>query len=167
MSFHSSKRIGRENWSGNWLKTGETWEKVTHSPEETVEFGSGLAKQISPPCLILLEGELGSGKTTLVKGIVQGLGEAREEDVTSPTFALVHEYGKPGRVYHIDLYRIESSQELATLGLDEILARDAIVLVEWGEKLGGTLADSVVRIRMEYAGNESRKIIVRRSNAST
>jgi tRNA threonylcarbamoyladenosine biosynthesis protein TsaE len=167
MSSHSSKRSGREAWPDNSLKAGGTWETVTHSPEETMEFGSGLANQLSPPCLVLLEGELGAGKTTLVKGIVQGLGEARAEEVTSPTFALVHEYGKPGRVYHIDLYRIESSQELGTLGLDEILAQDAIVLVEWGEKLGGSLGDSVVRIRMEYAGNESRKIIVRSSNAST
>jgi tRNA threonylcarbamoyladenosine biosynthesis protein TsaE len=138
---------------------GKTWTTATCSPEETVEVGRRLAQQIEPPCLILLEGELGAGKTTLTKGIVEGLGAAHQEDVTSPTFALVHEYGA-GRVYHVDLYRIESIAELETLGLDDIFGGNAIVLVEWGEKLGRSFEVPALRIRLEYAGESHRKITV-------
>src|SRR5687767_9662578 len=89
---------------------------VTHSPEETIAFGQQLARDLSPPILVLLVGDLGAGKTTLTKGIVAGLGAAPEEEITSPTFTLVHEYGvsQEGapRVYHVDLYRIESARDL-------------------------------------------------------
>ena len=91
-------------------------ERVTHSPEETVLFGREIAVHLRPPCLVLLEGDLGAGKTTLVKGIVAGLGAASEDEVSSPSFTLVHEYGSAGRVYHADLYRIEGARDLATLG---------------------------------------------------
>jgi tRNA threonylcarbamoyladenosine biosynthesis protein TsaE len=160
MNANSVKKSGRQEGPKNGLEAGKTWATVTHSPEETMEFGSGLAKRLSPPCIILLEGELGAGKTTLTKGIVRGLGVAREEDVTSPSFALIHEYGAAGQVYHIDLFRINSPKELATLGLDDILSSDAVVLIEWGEKLGNTMGEPALRIRLEYAGNDDRKIIV-------
>ena len=88
---------------------------ITQSPEETIQLAMDLARQLSPPCLILLEGELGSGKTTFTKGLVAGLGAAREDEVTSPTFALVHEYGGKGRVFHVDLYRIEDPREFDEL----------------------------------------------------
>jgi tRNA threonylcarbamoyladenosine biosynthesis protein TsaE len=149
-----------------WLGDGEKLEIVTHSPADTQKFGEALARDLPCPCIVLLEGELGAGKTTLVKGIVQGLGEAREEEVTSPSFALVHEYGSGGRVYHIDLYRIGSAPELATLGLDDIFARQSIVLVEWGEKLGEKFVNPAVRIRMEYAGEKDRRITVERAGAA-
>jgi tRNA threonylcarbamoyladenosine biosynthesis protein TsaE len=139
--------------------TGKTWTTATHSAEETQELGRKLARRLSPPCIILLEGELGAGKTTLVKGIVEGLGAARPEDVTSPTFALVHEYGA-GRVYHVDLYRIETVAELGTLGLDDILGGNSIVLVEWGEKLGRSFQGPALRIRLEYEGDNRRRITV-------
>ena len=84
-------------------------ETVTHSPEQTLATGRQLASEFHPPCLVILEGELGSGKTTLAKGIVAGLGAAREEAVSSPTFTLVHEYGNANKVYHVDLYRIEDA----------------------------------------------------------
>ena len=96
-------------------------EVETRSPEETIAFGRDLAKELQPPCLVLIEGELGSGKTTLVKGLVAGLGAGREEEVTSPSFTLVHEYGGAHKVYHVDLYRVETEAELATLGLEELL----------------------------------------------
>jgi tRNA threonylcarbamoyladenosine biosynthesis protein TsaE len=159
-------------------------EVITHSPEETVAFGRELAKELRPPCLALLEGELGSGKTTLVKGIVAGLGAGREEDVTSPSFTLVHEYGLPalvrqaadaepaqavsaGKVYHVDLYRIEDARELATLGLEDLAGQDATVLVEWGEKLAGSgpVPPGGIRIRMEHLGSEDRRITVERLEA--
>jgi tRNA threonylcarbamoyladenosine biosynthesis protein TsaE len=135
-------------------------ERLTHSPEETVAFGRELAVHVRPPCLVLLEGDLGSGKTTLVKGIVAGLGAADEDDVSSPSFALVHEYGQAGNVYHADLYRIEGQRDLATLGLDDVTGQAATVLVEWGEKLGDKPPKSCVVIRMEHVGLEQRRICV-------
>ena len=133
---------------------------VTHSPEETLAFGRKLAALLEPPCLVLMEGELGSGKTVLTKGIVAGLGAAPESEVTSPTFALVHEYSGAKRVYHLDLYRIEGSRDLATLGLDEMLSQDATVIVEWGEKLGSLVPVPRVEIHLEHQGESDRHIIV-------
>jgi tRNA threonylcarbamoyladenosine biosynthesis protein TsaE len=140
-------------------------ERVTHSPEETVAFGRELAVHLQPPCLVLLEGELGSGKTTLAKGIVAGLGAASEDEVTSPSFTLVHEYGSAGKVYHADLYRIEVPRDLATLGLDDLLSQGATVLVEWGEKLGDNVPIPCVRIRLEHRGIDDRQILVDRVEA--
>lgn len=106
----------------------------TASEEETIALGEELARALPPRAVVLLIGELGAGKTTLAKGIVSGLGAARPEDVSSPTFTLIHEYGTRPKVYHVDLYRIEHRRELAGLGLDELLERDAVILVEWGER---------------------------------
>lgn len=137
-------------------------ELTTHSAEETIAFGRELARELRPPCLILLEGDLGSGKTTLTKGIVAGLGAAREEDVTSPSFTLVQEYGASPRVFHADLYRIETTRELGTLGFDDFLNADAIVIVEWGEKLWDNAPAPQVVIRMEHVSSEERRITVER-----
>jgi tRNA threonylcarbamoyladenosine biosynthesis protein TsaE len=139
-------------------------EVITHSPEETLALGKQLAKQLRPPCVVSLEGELGSGKTTLVKGIVAGLGAAREEDVTSPSFTLVHEYGRDPRVYHADLYRVEGTRDLSTLGLEDLMNEHAVVLIEWGEKL--TLATATVRIKLEHLGRDDRRIVVEWSSPS-
>ena len=133
---------------------------VTQSAEETVEFGRQLAKQIKPPCLILLEGELGSGKTTLVKGMVAGLGAAREEEVTSPSFTLVHEYGHERKVYHVDLYRIEGARDFASLGLDDLCEENATVIVEWGERISDNALGLQWRIRLEYVTSDKRRITV-------
>ena len=120
-------------------------EFLTRSPEETIELGRRLAQELKPPAVVLLIGDLGAGKTTLTKGLVAGLGAADEEEVTSPTFTLVHEYGgerirkdrQAPHVYHVDLYRIETAQEMATLGLEDLVSdHQGIVIVEWGEKLG-------------------------------
>ena len=135
-------------------------EVVTQSAEETVEFGRRLAKQIKPPCLILLEGELGSGKTTLVKGMVAGLGAAREVDVTSPSFTLVHEYGQERKVYHVDLYRIEGARDFASLGLDDLFEEDATVIVEWGERISDNAPELQWRVRLEYVTSDQRRITV-------
>jgi len=137
-------------------------EFVSHSPEETISLGRELAKEMRPPSLVLLEGELGSGKTTLIKGIVAGLGAVQEEEVTSPSFTLVHEYGAARKVYHVDLYRIEEARELETLGLEDLAAQEATVLVEWGEKLGDRVPTPCIRIRMEHRGSEDRGIVVER-----
>jgi tRNA threonylcarbamoyladenosine biosynthesis protein TsaE len=140
-------------------------DRVTHSPEETILLGREISAHLQPPCLVLLEGDLGAGKTTLVKGIVAGLGVATEDEVTSPSFTLVHEYGSPGRVFHADLYRIEGARDLATLGLEDLSNQAATVLVEWGERLGDNVPTPCVKIRMEHQGNDARRILIERLEA--
>ncbi len=135
---------------------------VTRSPEETLAFGRRLAAELRPPCCVLLQGELGSGKTTLAKGIVSGLGAARPDDVTSPSFTLVHEYGDDTKVYHVDLYRVEDSRELATLGLEDLLAQRATTIIEWGERLGGNPPVPCWLVQVEYLSGEERRIRVKR-----
>ena len=136
-----------------------TSETITHSAEETVAFGRTLADQLSPPLIVLLRGDLGAGKTTLVKGIAEGFRAARAEDVTSPTFTLIHEYRGPQvSLFHIDLYRIESERELETLGLDDLLAPDSILLIEWGEKFPRLQRDWGLEIRLERVGETERRI---------
>jgi tRNA threonylcarbamoyladenosine biosynthesis protein TsaE len=110
-------------------------EFITHSAEETVALGRSLAGMLTPPKLVLLRGDLGAGKTTLVKGIAEGFHAASADDVTSPTFTLVHEYRGPKvNLYHIDLYRIDTPRQLETLGVDDLIAENSILLIEWGEK---------------------------------
>src|SRR5579885_3657669 len=105
----------------------------TASEEETIKLGRDIARQLPSRAVVLLIGNLGAGKTTLAKGIISGLGAAGVEEVSSPTFTLIHEYGG-GRVYHIDLYRLDRAEQVATLGLEEIFERSAVVLIEWGER---------------------------------
>ena len=125
-----------------------------------MELGRSIAAALPPRALVLLIGNLGAGKTTLAKGIISGLGAAEPEEVTSPTFTLIHEYGD-GRVYHIDLYRLERLEELATLGLDEIFERRGIVLVEWGERFPEVLPTERIEIRLRSLGEaDVREITV-------
>ena len=135
-------------------------ELISSSAEETIEKGRELARQLSPPVLVLLSGELGAGKTTLTKGIVSGLGAAREEDVTSPTFTLVHAYRNHSRVYHVDLYRVEGFHDLETLGLEDILSEPAVVIVEWAEKLTLRTDWPAVRIHLEHVDESHRRIVI-------
>jgi tRNA threonylcarbamoyladenosine biosynthesis protein TsaE len=131
----------------------------THSPEETIAYGRALAGELAPPLLILLRGDLGAGKTTLVKGVAEGFQAARAEDVTSPTFTLIHEYRAPRAVlYHIDLYRIDTERELETLALDDLLAPTSILLIEWGEKFARLRLDRDIEITLERLGNTGRRI---------
>jgi len=135
-------------------------EVVTHSSEETIRCGRELGAQLVRPVLILLSGDLGAGKTTLTKGIVSGLGVAEEEEVTSPTFTLVHRYGRDARVYHVDLYRIEGARDLDTLGLEDLFAEPAVVIVEWAEKLTLRIDWPIVRVHLEHAGDDTRRISI-------
>jgi tRNA threonylcarbamoyladenosine biosynthesis protein TsaE len=131
----------------------------THSPEETIAFGRSLAELLSPPKLVLLRGDLGAGKTTLVKGIAAGFEAAEEDDVTSPTFTLVHEYRGPhANLYHIDLYRIDTPRQLETLGLDDLRSETSILLIEWGEKFSRFVRERDVEIALERAGENGRTI---------
>jgi tRNA threonylcarbamoyladenosine biosynthesis protein TsaE len=128
---------------------------ITHSAEETIAFGRRLAAELSPPLMVLLRGDLGAGKTTLVKGIAEGFEAALADDVTSPTFTLVHEYRGPRvTLYHIDLYRIDTERDLETLGLDDLLAPNCILLIEWGEKFPRFERDKNLEIILEQAGEE-------------
>jgi tRNA threonylcarbamoyladenosine biosynthesis protein TsaE len=132
---------------------------TTHSPAETMQLGRELAKLLQPPRLLILRGDLGAGKTTLVKGIAAALGDHAEEDVTSPTFTLVHEYGGGGTMlYHLDLYRLEKERELDALGIDEMQRPDALVLIEWGEKFPSLAARADGEIALEHAGGDARTI---------
>jgi tRNA threonylcarbamoyladenosine biosynthesis protein TsaE len=134
---------------------------ITHSPEETIAFGHTLTDILSPPKLVVLRGDLGAGKTTLIKGIAKAFDAAQEENVTSPTFTLVHEYRGPRvSVYHIDLYRVDTPRELETLGLDDLLADNSVLLIEWGEKFSRFLRDRDVEIVLERMGENDRKITV-------
>ena len=135
-------------------------EIITHSSEETTSWGRELAKKLTAPVVVLLTGDLGSGKTTLTKGIVAGLGAAGEDEVTSPTFTLVHVYGKAAKVYHADLYRIENFHDFETLGLEDVFAKPAIVILEWSERFPLQLPWPQVRIRLEHSGGDSRRILV-------
>jgi tRNA threonylcarbamoyladenosine biosynthesis protein TsaE len=135
----------------------------TSSAEETIRAGRAIATLLVPPKFVILRGDLGAGKTTLVKGIAEELDAADADEVTSPTFTLIHEYegtrdGQPVRLYHLDLYRIEGERQLDTLGLDDLTGPDSIVLVEWGEKFPSVVNRSNGEIVMTSTGGDSRKI---------
>jgi tRNA threonylcarbamoyladenosine biosynthesis protein TsaE len=131
----------------------------TASEAETIALGQQLARDLPLRGVVLLIGNLGAGKTTLAKGIVHGLDAASPDDVSSPTFTLIHEFGS-GRVYHIDLYRLDELQELATLGLDEIFDRDALVLIEWGERFPQILPAERTEIRIRAVSDDEREIVI-------
>jgi tRNA threonylcarbamoyladenosine biosynthesis protein TsaE len=134
-------------------------EITTHSAEETIAFGRSLVELLIPPKLVLLRGDLGAGKTTLVKGIASAFEAAAEEDVTSPTFTLIHEYrGPQANLFHIDLYRIDTQRELETLALDDLLASDGILLIEWGEKFQRFVQERDLEIIFERVGENERRI---------
>src|SRR5579864_1061761 len=132
----------------------------TNSPDETVALGRKLAAQLAPPRLVLLRGELGAGKTTLVKGIVEGFHAAAQQEVTSPTFTLIHEYRSPqADIYHIDLYRVDTPRELETLGIDDLFGERSLVIVEWGEKFERFRCERDVEIAIERTGENQRAVV--------
>lgn len=134
-------------------------EITTQSADETIAFGRTLAGLLTPPKLVLLRGDLGAGKTTLVKGIAAAFEAAAEEDVTSPTFTLVHEYRGPrATLYHIDLYRVDTARELETLALDDLRSENSLLLIEWGEKFPRLLRERDVEISLERKGESLRRI---------
>lgn len=132
----------------------------TASEEETIALGERIARELPLRRVVLLIGNLGAGKTTLAKGIVSGLGAARPEEVSSPTFTLIHEYGSEGRVFHVDLYRLDEPREVANLGLEELFDREAIVLLEWGERFPQLLPPERTEIRIRVTQGDEREIEV-------
>jgi len=132
---------------------------TTNSPEETIALGRELASQLEPPKIVILRGDLGAGKTTLVKGIAEGFHAASQDDVTSPTFTLIHEYrGPSATLYHIDLYRIDTPRELETLGLHDLIAENSVLLIEWGEKFVPFQRERNAEIAIERVSENQRKI---------
>ena len=128
----------------------------TESEDETIALGERIARDLPSRSVVLLIGNLGAGKTTLAKGIVEGLGAGDADDVSSPTFTLIHEYGP--KVFHIDLYRLDRAEEVATLGLDEIFDREAVVLVEWGERFLQLMPKQRIEIRLTTETENARRI---------
>ena len=132
----------------------------TASEDETIELGEQLAREFKPGTVVLLTGNLGAGKTTLAKGIVKGLHAAPPEEVSSPTFTLIHEYGEPPTVYHIDLYRLDDAAAVATLGLDEFFEKPAVVLIEWGERFPQLMPSRRVEVSLRATADDAREIRV-------
>ena len=144
---------------------GTIREYETKSSTGTIAIGRKLAELLTPPRLLILTGDLGAGKTTLVKGIATALGAADPDEVTSPTFTLIHEYagsldGKPVKLLHLDLYRLDAERQLDTLGLEELRTEDAIILVEWGEKFKSIRKHADGEISITSTGGDSRKITI-------
>jgi tRNA threonylcarbamoyladenosine biosynthesis protein TsaE len=141
-----------------------TEEVITHSAEETTSWGRQFAARLKAPIVVLLSGELGSGKTTLTKGIVSGLGAATEEEVTSPTFTLVHVYGQSERsvskVYHVDLYRIENFHDFETLGMEDVFEQPGVLIVEWAERFPLKSPWPQIRVRLEHLDGDRRRLTV-------
>jgi tRNA threonylcarbamoyladenosine biosynthesis protein TsaE len=136
----------------------------TRSVAGTLDLGERIAEMLMPtPRVAILRGEVGAGKTTLVKGIAAALGAAAEDDVTSPTFTIVHEYeGTKVRLFHLDLYRLETEEQIAVLGLDEMAGYDnSLVLVEWGERFESVVKMASAEIYMEHGEGDERGMIVR------
>jgi tRNA threonylcarbamoyladenosine biosynthesis protein TsaE len=132
----------------------------THSSDETIARGREIGAGLKAPVLVLLSGDVGAGKTTLTKGIAAGAGAAREDDVTSPTFTLVHKYEGRARVYHVDLYRVDDFRDLETLGLEDVFTEKAIVIVEWPDRLKLRTDWPVLRIGLEHVSEDVRKIVM-------
>jgi tRNA threonylcarbamoyladenosine biosynthesis protein TsaE len=137
----------------------------THSAEETTDLGRQVAAELKPGSIVLLRGDLGAGKTTLVKGIAEGFQAAKADDVTSPTFTLIHEYRGPEvTLYHIDLYRIDTQRELDTLALDDLMTPQSILLIEWGEKFQRFATERDAEIAIEHKGADERSIRIESKN---
>ena len=129
---------------------------ISHNPQQTFEIGSRLAGELRPGAVLALAGDLGAGKTQLVKGLAAGLGI--ETEPTSPTFTLIHEY--PGRLplFHIDLYRLESAEEVLGIGIDEYLAGEGVTVVEWADKFAELMPPGTRWIRFRVLEGDDREI---------
>jgi tRNA threonylcarbamoyladenosine biosynthesis protein TsaE len=134
----------------------------THSDEETQQVGREIASLLPRQAVVLLIGDLGAGKTTITKGIVEGRGAASANEVSSPTFTLIHEYGEPVSVYHADLYRLDNAEQVRRLGLEELFERPALLLVEWGERFPELFPKVRFEIRLTHAGDDNRRITMSR-----
>ena len=125
---------------------------TTESPEETRSLGEKLGETLKRGDVIALIGDLGTGKTCLTQGIARGAGIAPDETVSSPSYILINEYNGTVPIYHIDLYRLENSEEIAELGLSEYVEGDGICIIEWAERMAAALPDTCIKIRITLTG---------------
>ena len=132
----------------------------SHSPEQTVRFGARLGELLRAGDVVTLSGELGAGKTTFIGGLSRGWGSS--DQVTSPTFVLVNEYRRPDgrRLWHLDGYRLNSGQEALDLGLDDLLAGDGLVVVEWPERLDEVLPAERLSLQLAWVDHSRRSLRV-------
>ena len=135
---------------------------ISQSPEETITFAREFAKTLKPGSAVAFSGDLGSGKTTFIKGIALGLGLKNPDEVKSPTFALMHIYPTKIPLYHFDLYRLESLKEIETIGFEEFITDPKVIsCIEWAEKAAKLLPDETFYIQIELSGENSRKIEIK------
>jgi tRNA threonylcarbamoyladenosine biosynthesis protein TsaE len=145
------------------LRSDSLQQFITHSEEETIALAREIAAKLPQRAIVLLIGNLGAGKTTFAKGVVSGLGVTTADEVSSPTYTLIHEYGRSHGgvpVYHIDLYRLDTAKEVAALGLDELLDSDGILLIEWGERFPELWPRDRIEIRLQPEDDDARRITV-------
>lgn len=131
-------------------------EFTTHSVEETEALGERLAAVLAPGAVVALHGELATGKTCLTRGMARHF--AGNTPVHSPTFTLVNEYGRDRVLYHLDLYRLGSADELLTLGYEDIVESDGVCVIEWAERADGFLPEKRVDVFLEHAGGDTRRL---------
>ena len=136
-------------------------EFISHSPNETKNFGKKLGRSLKPGAVVALVGELGAGKTTLVKGIAEGLGVADKKEVASPTFVLVHEYEGRCKVYHLDWYRLDSISDADRELFEECFRKDAVTLIEWADRAKDILPKGHIQIKLVHHGPKARSIKIR------
>jgi tRNA threonylcarbamoyladenosine biosynthesis protein TsaE len=132
----------------------------THSRRETFELAHSIGSSLENPMKFFLEGDLGTGKTVFAKGMICGLGQPDPDDVPSPSFTLINEYTHKFKVYHIDLYRLNSPEDIKTLELEEIFAEPAVIIVEWAEKLVGMKINDAIHVKILSGGNDIRSITI-------
>lgn len=136
-------------------KNGRMTDIVSKSPEETHRFGREFAKSLPIPGVVLLFGALGTGKTTLTRGIAEGLGLEDPSTVNSPSFTLVNIYQGFCAIYHVDLYRLRGERDLYSTGIDDFMGRDGVTIIEWGDRLGYVPPEAAT-VELEDAGDDMR-----------
>lgn len=138
-------------------------EFISHSPDETISWARQFSASLKPGDVICLYGDLGAGKTTLVRGIAQGLGLSQEEHVTSPTFVIMHRYTCRIPLYHFDCYRMNSLDDLIAVGFEEfIYSGGGVACVEWPERAGNLIPEGKISITLSHLGERARRIVVER-----
>jgi len=135
-------------------------EYFTNSSEETIALGKKIGEVLKPGDVLGFYGELGSGKTTMIKGIAIGLGVKEENLVKSPSFIMINEYKGRYPIYHIDLYRIKNTEEILSIGLDEYIYGDGVCLIEWAEKAEGDLPENLIKVELEVVKPEERRVTI-------